>query len=88
VGPELSSWAHSASLVSCLRRQKTYCLPPVGDEADEEENDEEAPRPSLTIPEDLDSREAMVSQTLLCLFFPASLPVDTVIPWFPPVILL
>ncbi|XP_020019890.2 golgin subfamily A member 2 isoform X2 [Castor canadensis] len=35
--------------------------PGEGDEADEEENDEEAPRPSLTIPEDLDSREAMVA---------------------------
>lgn len=35
-------------------------LSAVEDEMDEEEKEEEASRPSLTIPEDLDSREAMV----------------------------
>ncbi|XP_027279620.1 golgin subfamily A member 2 isoform X3 [Cricetulus griseus] len=39
--------------------ETTYCLPP-GDE-EQEEQEEEAPRPSLTIPEDLDSKEAMVA---------------------------
>ncbi|XP_054440283.1 golgin subfamily A member 2 isoform X3 [Pteronotus mesoamericanus] len=33
----------------------------AGDELDGEEKDEEAPRPKLTVPEDLDSREAMVA---------------------------
>ncbi|XP_054440282.1 golgin subfamily A member 2 isoform X2 [Pteronotus mesoamericanus] len=36
-------------------------LPGEGDELDGEEKDEEAPRPKLTVPEDLDSREAMVA---------------------------
>lgn len=46
--------AHSAG----ISEETTYCLPP-GD-VDQEEQDKEAPRPILTIPEDLD-REAMVS---------------------------
>ncbi|XP_052578920.1 golgin subfamily A member 2 isoform X4 [Peromyscus californicus insignis] len=39
--------------------ETTYCLPP-GD-VEQEEEEEEAPRPSVTIPEDLDSKEAMVA---------------------------
>ncbi|XP_053776054.1 golgin subfamily A member 2 isoform X4 [Desmodus rotundus] len=36
-------------------------LPGEGDELDGEEKDEEAPRPKLSVPEDLDSREAVVA---------------------------
>ncbi|XP_027279622.1 golgin subfamily A member 2 isoform X5 [Cricetulus griseus] len=50
--------AHSVYLLGLLE-ETTYCLPP-GDE-EQEEQEEEAPRPSLTIPEDLDSKEAMVA---------------------------
>lgn len=39
---------------------------------DQEEQDEEVPQPSLTIPEDLVSREAMVSWALLALLFSTS----------------
>lgn len=53
---------HSVYLLGLLE-ETTYCLPP-GD-VDQEEQDEEAPQPNLTIPEDLDSREAMVSWALL-----------------------
>lgn len=49
--------AHSVYLLGLLEKT-TYCLSP-GDVEQEEE--EEAPWPSLTIPEDLDSKEAMVS---------------------------
>lgn len=61
--------AHSVYLLGLLE-ETTYCLPP-GDE-EQEEQEEEAPRPSLTIPEDLDSKEAMVSWVLPCPF--SSLP--------------
>ncbi|XP_036892617.1 golgin subfamily A member 2 isoform X2 [Sturnira hondurensis] len=36
-------------------------LPGEGDELDGEEKDEEAPRPELSVPDDLDSREAVVA---------------------------
>jgi hypothetical protein len=49
-----------------LLEETTYCLPP-GD-VDQEEEDEEVPQSSLAIPEDLDSREAMVSWALSCPF--------------------
>ncbi|KAG3288068.1 golgin A2, transcript variant X6 [Ictidomys tridecemlineatus] len=41
-------------------RKQILALPGEEDEMDKEEKEEEASRPSLTIPEDLDSREAMV----------------------------
>lgn len=40
---------------------KTPCLFPTGDGLDSEEQDEEAPRPKLSVPEELESREALVS---------------------------
>ncbi|XP_055456832.1 golgin subfamily A member 2 isoform X6 [Psammomys obesus] len=43
-----------------LRAQLSLLALP-GDDVDQEEQDEEVPRPILTIPEDLDSREAMVA---------------------------
>ncbi|OBS69254.1 hypothetical protein A6R68_02164, partial [Neotoma lepida] len=51
--------AYSVYLLGLLE-ETTYCLPP-GDVEQEEQEEEEAPRPSLTIPEDLDSKEAMVA---------------------------
>ncbi|XP_029415826.1 golgin subfamily A member 2 isoform X11 [Nannospalax galili] len=44
-----------------LQAQLSLLALPGEGEEDHEELDEEAPRPSLTIPEDLDSREAMVA---------------------------
>lgn len=61
--------AHSVCLLGLLE-ETTYYLSP-GD-VEQEEEEEEASQPSLTIPEDLDSREAMVSWLVPCPF--SSLP--------------
>ncbi|XP_021117607.1 golgin subfamily A member 2 isoform X3 [Heterocephalus glaber] len=45
-----------------LQAQLSLLAPPgEGEEVDEEDTEEEAPQPDVTIPEDLDSREAMVA---------------------------
>ncbi|EHA99963.1 Golgin subfamily A member 2 [Heterocephalus glaber] len=48
-----------------LQAQLSLLAPPgEGEEVDEEDTEEEAPQPDVTIPEDLDSREAMEEQEL------------------------
>lgn len=58
--PKLSSPAHSTSPVG-LSEDHPPPAAPTGDGLDEEEKDEAAARPKLSMPEGLDSREAMVS---------------------------
>lgn len=50
---------------------KTPYLSPTGDGLESEEQDEEAPRPKLSVPEELESREALVRA---CLTPPTATP--------------
>lgn len=57
-GPRAFFLGHSTSLVGLSEDSPAV---PTGDGLDSEEEDKEAPRPKLSMPEDLESPEAMVS---------------------------
>lgn len=75
--PQGIQWGHRGGVLRCLPLAHSVCLLGLLEETtyylspgdvEQEEEEEEAPRPSLTIPEDLDSREAMVSWPMPCPF--------------------